>query len=54
MIFDESLIRILACPVCKGSLDINREKTSMTCKECKAKYPIKDGIPMLMSPNLKL
>jgi uncharacterized protein YbaR (Trm112 family) len=53
MMFDESLIRILACPVCKGGLNINREKTQLHCRECDVKYPIKDGIPMMMPPEMQ-
>lgn len=50
--FDETLIRILACPVCKGNLDLNKEKTHLHCKECDVKFPIVDGIPMLMPPEI--
>ena len=53
IVFDESLISILACPMCKGSLNVDREKTGLTCRECKAKYPIREGIPMLMPPELR-
>lgn len=38
---------VLACPVCKGSLSYDKEKTGLLCAKCKHKYPIKDGIAVL-------
>ncbi len=46
----KELFRILACPDCKADLVYNKEKTGLVCIKCKAKYPIRDGIPILM-PN---
>jgi uncharacterized protein YbaR (Trm112 family) len=53
MVFDEGLIQILACPMCKGNLSVNRDKTHLHCRECDVKYPIIEGIPMLMPPELR-
>ncbi len=52
---------ILACPVCKGSLELNitEEKEgevitgSLFCQKCNYSYPITDSIPNLLPPNLK-
>ncbi len=43
---DEEFLEILACPRCRG--EFKQEGDWLVCQgECKHKYPIKDGIPML-------
>jgi uncharacterized protein len=49
---DNTLLKVLACPVCKGTLKYEREKQTLHCAKCKIRYPIKDGIPILMPPKL--
>jgi uncharacterized protein YbaR (Trm112 family) len=53
-----SLLEILACPVCKGKLELKATEGgdeitdgSLRCPECNVSYPIKDGIPNLMPPD---
>jgi len=43
--FDESLLQILACPLCKKELKYNKQKKKLICKKCKRKYPVRDQIP---------
>ena len=51
---------ILACPVCKGDLDleITEEKGGeidtgfLSCAACQKNYPISGGIPNLIPPEL--
>jgi len=53
------LTEILACPVCKGKLELsvkeeNRQEIitgSLYCSKCNATYPIEDGIPNLLPPE---
>jgi uncharacterized protein YbaR (Trm112 family) len=53
------LMDILACPVCKGGLELKVEaeaggevvKGSLRCAKCNATYPIEDGIPNLLPPG---
>ena len=55
-------IDILACPLCKNSLELmvveetNNEVVSgsLNCSQCNQAYPIKDGIPNLLPPELQL
>jgi uncharacterized protein YbaR (Trm112 family) len=47
----ENLFKILACPICKADLIYNKDKTGLICNRCKEKYPIRDGIPILLPPN---
>lgn len=54
------LMEILACPLCKGSLELSVEeedekeivKGSLYCNNCLLSYPIEDTIPNLLPPEL--
>ena len=43
---DKELLEILACPACKGDVQLKEDK--IICIKCKRKYPIKDGIPIML------
>ena len=53
------LMDILACPVCKGNLELNVVEEneqevvagSLYCPKCKVNYPIVDTIPNLLPPD---
>ncbi len=56
------LMDILRCPVDKGTLELIVEKENddgeilegtLTCTECEEAYPIEDGIPNLLPPDLQ-
>lgn len=55
------LLDILACPMCKGDLELEVDeendeeivKGKLHCKKCDESYPIEDGIPNLLPPNLR-
>lgn len=58
----KELMDILACPMCKGDLElsIGEEddkgeivKGSLYCKKCDDRYPIEEGIPNLLPPELR-
>ena len=57
----KDLMNILACPVCKGSLELrvdeeNEEeviKGALLCGKCDESYPIEDSIPNLLPPQLR-
>lgn len=53
---DEELLKIIACPRCKGDLEYVRgEEEFFDCHKCKLRYPIKDDIPvMLIDEAIKL
>ena len=54
-------MEILACPVCKGELQLTVVtedaeeiiKGSLRCDPCDDDYPIKDSIPILLPPALR-
>jgi hypothetical protein len=43
---DKELLEILACPLCKG--DVFLKSNKIVCPNCKRRYPIKDGIPIML------
>ncbi len=47
----KDLFDILACPLCRSDLEYDREKKNLICANCGQKYPIQDGIPMLLPPK---
>jgi uncharacterized protein YbaR (Trm112 family) len=55
------LMDILACPVCKGTLTLTIVLVeadevitgSLHCAACNEDYPIDDGIPNLLPPDMR-
>ena len=55
------LMAILACPVCKGDLELTVEKENsqeivtgfLFCRKCSERYPIEDTIPNLLPPAMR-
>jgi len=45
---DKKLLKILACPKCKGDLKYDEKNDRLICEKCKLAYPIKDGIPVML------
>ena len=45
------LFDILACPLCKADLEYTKDKKGLSCSKCGAKYPIQEGIPILLPPK---
>ena len=48
MSLDEKLLEILVCPKCKGELDYRRDASELACQHCRLRYPIRDGIPIML------
>jgi hypothetical protein len=44
------LLEILACPVCKR--DVELKGNQLVCVGCGRRYPIVDGIPCMLPPEL--
>ena len=55
------LMDILACPVCKGELELRVETEaeneiitgSLICHQCDETYPIEDAIPNMLPPHMR-
>ena len=49
MALDERLLRILACPNCRGDVEYLTDEDSIVCRgECGYRYPVRDGIPVML------
>ena len=57
----DDLLEILVCPLCKADLTLatTREEDgeiiegALTCTACGETYPIEDGIPNMLPPDLR-
>jgi uncharacterized protein YbaR (Trm112 family) len=57
----ESLMDIICCPIDKHELELDAEtraddeilEGTLTCGECGEVYPIEDGIPNLLPPDMR-
>ena len=49
----KELFDILACPVCKGKIQYTKDKKQLECSQCRTKYPIENGIPVILPPKHK-
>ena len=58
---NEELMDIVCCPVDKADLELEVEtrddgeiiEGTLTCTECGEVYPIEDGIPNLLPPDMR-
>ena len=48
MAIDKELLEILACPKCKGDIQLNERGDSLICQKCKLLYRIEDDIPIML------
>ena len=44
----KELLDILACPKCKGKVELNEEENALLCHACQLVYAIRDGIPVMI------
>lgn len=50
-IISKKLLDILACPACKGDVELieyGEDVHGLKCAACKCIYPIRDGIPIML------
>jgi hypothetical protein len=51
MSLDPKLLEIIACPKCKGRLELKSDGSSMVCQACRLAYPVVDDIPNLIAED---
>ena len=52
---NKELLEILACPKCKGDVQLNDKGDGLICPKCELLYPIREEIPvMLIDEAIKL
>ena len=44
----KELLDILACPKCKGPVELTEEKDGLVCTSCRLLYEIRDDIPIML------
>ena len=50
---DQKLLDILACPACKSDVTLSGSEIVCTNKNCALRYPIRDGIPVMLIEEAK-
>ncbi|OGO93566.1 MAG: hypothetical protein A3F10_05960 [Coxiella sp. RIFCSPHIGHO2_12_FULL_42_15] len=50
---DQTLLDILACPLCKGKLVLHSNKQELMCRFDKLAYPIRSGIPVMLADEAR-
>ena len=50
---DNSLLKIIVCPITKGPLVWDRKKNELISRKAKLAYPIIEGIPILIKENAR-
>jgi uncharacterized protein YbaR (Trm112 family) len=48
MAINKDLLEILACPKCKGPVELTAAGDGLTCGTCRLLYPIKEDIPVML------
>ncbi len=49
---DKELLDILACPLCKTPVKLDADR--LVCTKCGRRYPIRDGIPVMLLDEAEL
>ncbi|ACL02073.1 protein of unknown function DUF343 [Desulfatibacillum aliphaticivorans] len=49
----KDFLEILACPKCKGKLELNEQENGLICRPCKLVYEIRDEIPIMLISEAK-
>ena len=50
---DTKLLELLVCPVTKGPLRLNAERTELLSASAKLAYPVRDGIPIMLEQEAR-
>ena len=51
-VIDKELLEILACPACHGRVVLRGDR--IVCTKCGRRYPIRDGIPVMLIDEAEL
>jgi uncharacterized protein YbaR (Trm112 family) len=50
---DPKLLEMLVCPVTKGPLIHDRERSELISRSARLAYPIRDGIPIMLEEEAR-
>ena len=45
---NKELLKILACPKCKGPVRAEDDGHWLVCDQCRLRYEVRDGIPIML------
>ena len=54
MAISQQLLEIIACPKCKGHLDLQDDQSGFICPSCRLFYRIEDDIPIMLIEEAQL
>ena len=52
-IISRELLEILACPKCKGEIELDEQGQALVCRNCRLIYEIREGIPIMLIEEAK-
>ncbi|RCW84389.1 Trm112 family protein [Phyllobacterium bourgognense] len=47
-VIDRKLLELLVCPLTKGPLVYNQQRSELVSKSAHLAYPVRDGIPIML------
>jgi len=50
---DKKLLSLLVCPICKGTLKLNKEKNELVCRADALAFQIDDGVPVMLQEKAR-
>lgn len=50
---DPRLLEVLVCPVTRGRLTYDRERNELVSAGAKLAFPIRDGVPIMLSEDAR-
>ena len=50
---DQNLLKILVCPVTKGTLELDKKNKELISKAAGLAYPIRNGIPIMLESEAR-
>lgn len=50
---NQDLLDILACPKCKGPVQLDEDQEGLVCGQCRLLYEIVDDIPVMLIDKAK-
>lgn len=50
---DKRLLNILACPICKGELTLDKEKNELICRFDGLAFPVRDDVPVMLEQEAR-
>jgi uncharacterized protein YbaR (Trm112 family) len=51
---DPKLLELLACPLTKGPLKWDADKSELISKAARLAYPVRDGIPIMLPSEARM